>query len=276
MGLYLPTRAMNVLGVGDPSGASGGLAPNAFPNLQAWHAADYGTFTDTLLATPTTLNGDVVGSWYNKAATAWHPIQATEARKPTWRTNVVNGLPIMRFDGSNDRLAFPSAAFGMLNNIGGFTVYAVSASAASHAGYIFFGSENSGSARSTLQYATTSRIATFDRRLDGVGGQTLSGTNNEAPNATFKVFSTVVDYTNSDAFLYVNGALSTTSTSFLTDGSTSATNSTVINYGATGSGATPLNGDIAEILVYNVAHTAAATRSAIHSYLGAKYGITVS
>lgn len=52
-------------------------------------------------------NGDPVGSWLDKS-TNHRDVSNTLTARPTLRTNQINGLPAVQFDGSNDNLAFGS------------------------------------------------------------------------------------------------------------------------------------------------------------------------
>ena len=86
----------------------------------------------------------------------------------------------------------------------------------------------------------------------------------------------VLDYGNSDAFLYENGTLLNSNTSFQTDGNTSDTDSDFVHIGATGGGlGSFLDGFIGEIILYQRA-LSATERQRVERHLGRKWGITVA
>lgn len=69
--------------------------PTAFgSNLKIWHKADALTLND----------GDPVSSWTDSSGNGKHAVNATTDEQPTFQTNEVNGLPVVRSDGSNDML----------------------------------------------------------------------------------------------------------------------------------------------------------------------------
>ncbi len=84
------------------------------PNfLRAWYKADAINAGD--------VNGSAIGTWENSAGvTGYRLVQATASRLPTYRTNVVGTLPVVRFDGVNDILTSQN---GFVD--GDFTLYAV-------------------------------------------------------------------------------------------------------------------------------------------------------
>jgi hypothetical protein len=50
-------------------------------------------------------DADPVATWSDLSGNARHATQATAGKRPLYRTNIVNGLPIIRFDGVDDNLA---------------------------------------------------------------------------------------------------------------------------------------------------------------------------
>lgn len=64
--------------------------------LVLWLAADKQTGLN---------DGDPVGTWTDFSGQGNHATQATAAKKPLYKTNILNGRPVMRFDGVDDELA---------------------------------------------------------------------------------------------------------------------------------------------------------------------------
>lgn len=67
--------------------------------LYSWHAADAITGAD---------DGVALATWADSGPNAKDMAQATEANRPTYETNEVNGLPIVRFNGTNQDIAIAS------------------------------------------------------------------------------------------------------------------------------------------------------------------------
>lgn len=131
---------------------------------------------------------------------------------------------------------------------------------------------SSGGIRMYSAQLTTNKVRTSAKRLDADVTANLDAITSSTSG--FEILSHIVNYANSDAYFYLNGTLDASSTTFLTNGNTSDTDSATITIGSfTGSGF--LSGDIAEILVYNRALSTSEI-SNIHQYLSRKWGITLA
>lgn len=88
----------------------GSFAPPMIANLAVWlDAADVSRMFQ--LANGTTAvaaSGDPVG--YVGAYVGGNAVQATNNNRPTWQAGAQNGLPVLRFDGTNDSLQIASVA----------------------------------------------------------------------------------------------------------------------------------------------------------------------
>jgi hypothetical protein len=71
------------------------LDPNEITGLARWFKADAITGKN---------DGDSVSQWDDSSGNAGHATQGTGANQPTYQTNELNGLPVLRFDGTNDFL----------------------------------------------------------------------------------------------------------------------------------------------------------------------------
>lgn len=165
----------------------------------------------------------------------------------------------------------------MFRNVGGASVFAVvkySGGASSQAA--FFASNNTTANPRTYLYqrfsGTNVKYTIAGRRLDADLFQALQSVA-ESTNI-FVLHTGVIDYSNSNAFVYLNGSINNSTTSFQTDGLTSNTDSSVIQIS---NAAIPnyMNGDIAEIIVFNRALTTAEIAN-VHEYLSRKWGITLA
>lgn len=84
------------------------LLPSDLPNLHHW-----------LDATSLSLsNGDPVETWSDSGPQGYTATQTNLSFRPTYVTSVLNGLPVVRFDGFDDRMDFPSL---IASDMGGLT-----------------------------------------------------------------------------------------------------------------------------------------------------------
>ncbi len=81
-----------------------------------WYRSDQGLWQDAG-TTPATTDGDSVGRWDDLTTNADHVNQATAANKPTLQNgaaDLLNGHPVVRFDGSDHFLTGPFTTGGNL------------------------------------------------------------------------------------------------------------------------------------------------------------------
>lgn len=52
-------------------------------------------------------DGGAIGTWTDQSDEENNAIQSNADRKPLYKTNIVNGKPVVRFDGTDDFLTFP-------------------------------------------------------------------------------------------------------------------------------------------------------------------------
>lgn len=72
------------------------FAPSDISGLKIWLKADAGAGSS---------DNDPVGTWTDQSGTSHDFTQATSGKKPLYKTNIRNGLPVVRFDGSDDELS---------------------------------------------------------------------------------------------------------------------------------------------------------------------------
>ena len=84
----------------------GAFSPLDIAGLQLWlDGSDIATlFQDSAKTTPVTADGDVVGAMADKSGNGRDLLQATTANKPLYKTAIQNGLSVVRFDGTDDKL----------------------------------------------------------------------------------------------------------------------------------------------------------------------------
>jgi len=92
-----------------------GAPPNTITGLLAWWKADAITGLS---------DGAPVSSWPDSSVNGNNATQASSGNRPLYKTNILNGKPVVRFDGSNDFLEFSelinirSAFFVVKHNTG--------------------------------------------------------------------------------------------------------------------------------------------------------------
>lgn len=133
------------------SGVSGGAAfsPSDLAGLGVWLRSDLGLFQESTFATAVTTDTNPVGGWQDQSGNARHVLQATAGQRPTWKTNIINGLPVVRFDGVDDYLAGMSYALGSAA-----TLFLVASKTAGTQDYLLSGTGSGSSSAIVSGYAT--------------------------------------------------------------------------------------------------------------------------
>lgn len=236
-------------------GITGGVSPfspSDLPGLKLWLKADALSLN----------NNDPVATWTDSSGNN-NAVQATAGAKPLFKTSILNGKPVIRFDGVDDNLL---AALSSNLNTSTLTAYmvAVRRGVNAHTSAMVFaetGNDESGNA------ALFSYEGAASDRLSAYRGGFLSFKTPHPGNNVPYLFATKFDGTNNTS--YFNGT-----------GQTPVANSGAFNFpwvylGSRFFGGTPsffFNGDIAEVLLFNTAHSDS-NRNAIESYLNSRWAI---
>jgi hypothetical protein len=192
-------------------------------------------------------DGDPVGTWADASGNGNDAVQATESFKPTYKINLVNGLPVVRFDGVDDLLTTPALNLGTRS-------YVVVAKKNGAAGGSYHGVLQQGGPIYYQLYAQTN----WSMYLGGV--HDFGVTFDEAFQA---VVMTCADGAG-NLQLRKNGVAGTSGTG------SSTTENTPLSVGRFGSNV--LNGDLAEVLVYDSVLSSGDIND-LESYLTSKYGL---
>lgn len=235
--------------------------------------AGLGLWLDASVTSSLTFNGDTVSEWRDLSGKERHFVQATAGNQPNGVTTTQNGLRVLDFS-SGPFLQGVSASLDTLRNVPGATAVAAAK---------FDQSSRNG----TLFVFSTSGIGSIARFQMGqnttVGGTYAGGRRLDADSFASAFFSDttsaqilagVLNYSASDAFIYSNGTLQASNTSFQTAGNTSDTNHTATGIGSN-FGGQQHDGWIGEILVWPRA-LSDAERQRVERYLGRKWGIAVA
>lgn len=230
----------------------------SLPKLMTWFKAD---------AVGGLTNGASVSVWPDASGNGDHATQSTVSRMPKFVADAMNGLPVLRFNSTNQTyLAFPRSVSG------DFTIECVFQSAqGSGAGTLYYqgaGLVNGEVANSVNDFGTC--LFANGTICAGTGSPDVAVNSNAGFNDGQPHIFTFTRKRNTGTLnLYVDGALKSTTT-----GGTQLLTSpgqlvlgaqqTLINY---------LNGDIAEVKIYNAA-LSDADRVADETSLQCKYGLS--
>lgn len=212
------------------------LGPTGIGGLVAWYDAAQLPLNDN----------DSVASWTDLGAGGHHAVQATAAKKPLYKTNVVNGLPVLRFDGLDDFLL--SDLFTLSQPL---TVCVV-ATATVNATNIVDGG-NALNTRIVQRGAASTTLRSY-------AGSFVTATTTSL--ASF--FASVCVFNGAPSVINFNGTETT--------GDCGASNGTGITIGAGYNGGSPHNGDIAEVVLYAGA-VSLQDRARLITYMKTKYAI---
>lgn len=196
------------------------------------------------------INNTPVSNWTDLSSNLNSANQASTAFQPIFKTNQINGLPSIEFDGTNDRLVFPSAV-----NTSGTTIFLVTNSTKQDYSTIL----------STENHNITYGKGTL--RSEYNGSKNLIG--KSLNTFSLSSISTESNPTTGQLLLSDNGtALSSTRQAFynLTTSSIGA-----LNY--FGNFSFFFKGQIAEIVVFNT-NLNSAERVIVGNYLAAKYNLS--
>lgn len=228
-------------------------------NLALW----YETSLESSFLKSEEVDDAKISAWYDnnpKAIVKNNAIQATSANQPKFIVNTLNGgIPVIRFDGTNDSLAYDGTFLAGSN----YTIFVVEQRLSDTSSNYFMG--GSGSSINTnlgLGYGTNTTItqAHYSNDFDVA---TITGYSN--PVARIHTFW----FSDSGGKKYwMNGGSATTSA-----GQTAA----LVSYAGATVGARSsnyFNGDVAEIIIFTRA-LKTAEKQLIETYLGRKYNITI-
>jgi hypothetical protein len=246
-------------GVMPDSGASN-FTPPSIAGLTAWYRADLGITI-----------GTGVSAWADQSGTGdanKNVTQGTAANQPTFNASdgAYNSKPTLSFDDTNDvlisglwssSLAQPSTIYLVGNTNGGDAEYMFARAANAHLGVEIWGRDNTGSG------------GTLGSLAAGCSGGQIVSTSGSAPVLSSpSVIAVVVNGVSS------NGYVNSFNTTFCS-GNLGTDPLQSLRFGSRSDDLAFLGGKIAECVIYSGAHDVS-TRTTVMSYLGSRYGISIS
>src|SRR4051794_1826732 len=83
-------------------GSAAAFSPTDVSGLKLWLKADAGAYSDS--GTTLCANNDTVKQWNDQSGNSNNVTQVTSGKRPTYKTGIQNGQPVLRFDGVDDFL----------------------------------------------------------------------------------------------------------------------------------------------------------------------------
>ena len=247
------------------------FAPTDISGLSLWFDADDSRtlFSNTSGTTRATTDATTLALWSDKSGNGRNAYQATGANQPLLKTTVQNNRNVVRFDGSNDSLATAAAQVANTTD-GSFTAFAVAQKTTTSGSLCVLNQDNDTATRCSqfLNFGSNSNVET----IGFVGGvaksaYTLSGT---ISASNFYLIESVGNTSTISA--YSNGVVGSGA---VTGGNLAVPSQTVSLGSYQGAGTQYLNGDIAEVLLYNSA-LSSTNRIKVEQYLQNKWGVNTS
>ncbi|MHB9022786.1 MAG: Ig-like domain-containing protein [Armatimonadota bacterium] len=232
------------------------ITPNPVTaNLTLWLKADTGVTKD---------GNDKVSAWADQSGQGHDLTQSSDTLKPLYVASGINGEPVIRFDGSNDKIASAAVTLSQQHTV--ITVTKITSIASGSNGFIFsYASTTDNTAEVEMGVFNSSGTYRFRMRYPNL--DTWNHTDNTMSIANPVLMTMWHNSTTARAYLAGTqlGADKTASTAF-------STTNRCFRLGMHTSAGQYLNGDIAEIFVYDAA-LSDNDRQKTEMYLRNKYGL---
>jgi hypothetical protein len=248
-------RRMMAMGMFDSGSV---FSPADISGLELWLKAD----AITGLA-----DGAAVASWLDSSGNARHAVQATGALKPLYKVNIINGLPVVRFN--SDILSTPTIDLTGTNAV---TLFAVFTAAAGSDDIVVEFSDNYNSVTDGfILYRATAGDAVVAAAIGNIASSqwTTAAGVTTTPACVSAVYNKSLPITQ-EVRAWVNGVLGGSEVFYAEN--TNNFGNRALHLGSRLGGSAPLDGDLAEIILYSSA-LSDANRQAVEAYLIAKYAL---
>jgi len=206
-------------------------------------------------------DNDSVTQWDDLSGEGNHATQTTEANRPTYKTGVLDGKPVVRFDGSNDHLLVSS--FSHLNEKSGATIIFMYKHADTHSGQYLIWADGNILIDAVNDFGNPTGWNNFRVRWN-LGGTWRN--DHIAAISTQEWQQVVITFDGGETKFYTDGNIVYTGSDTQTSISASSPNYML---GGRAAGRY-FDGDIAEILIYDRA-LSGSEREQVEQYLGEKW-----
>lgn len=234
-------------------------------------------------------DGDAVTRWPslgNSQVQNMTPRSTTTGHRPTYKTNIVNGVDIIRFDGSDDGIQATPTGLSQVDrfyrpeDVGGITAVVVAASDVNNAAKTMLAYGGSGVNTYCWEMALTSAGKLLGQGYTAAGGSSQTVTHGTViSTSTFYIFAMRILFpvpgtgvAGSEIKVWLNGGTGVADTTAATTGTGSNGN---VGVGFRPDATKFWDGDIAEVMCWSrpLAHS---ELDAALSYLADKYSISVT
>lgn len=229
------------------------FSPSQLPGLRVWlDASDASTIN---AGSP--IDGDHVSTWTDKSTNAYSFAQASDALRPIYKTNIVNGKSILR--GSSTLIGATAGA-----DITSYTIFIVTNITTFRQFDCIVGSNTQNTGQGTIELGLTSQFDVYDAN---VGAQMSTGLGTAPTASWLRLCITYSSVTPLGTFYIANVSKATTSQASMFLG---MNNMNIFDDGA--AGFTNYRGDMAEIIVC-AGVLSAGNLLLTDNYLKAKYAL---
>lgn len=244
-----------VLGNDGLLGGAAAFSPLSIAGLQLWLKAD---------AIVGLNDGDPVGTWSDSSEQGNDATQATASKKPTYKVNIQNGLPSVRFDGTDDYFDIS----GSMSWVQTFTLFIVAQKTRANDEYGTVLGHNNDYHHVEFYGNGSGTIRWFTNKVSSGGHFLISPTISFSQFCLLSLQQTHISGYVVDKSMWINGENVANASGV--DGASAELD----HMGAQYLGYTQeyFGGDIAEILVFDSA-LSVGNRQAVENFLNAKWAV---
>ncbi len=249
------------------SAQSGPAGVGNSTNNVIWLSADSGVYNDA--GTTLAANNNSVQEWHDRSGNNNHATETNSGNQPTYLTNIVNGFPVLRFNGSTDRIL--SSGVTATSQLSLWVVAQYSSLGSPNPGLIHGAPLGSAFSSTTTTKSVGMWVSSSSNQVWGRGVQSNLSIRSIPQVTTLSsgtFYGILNHYDGSNIQQYVN---STAAGSISYDG----TLSSWADFGIGRQANESWNGDISEVIVYNFAVNSA-QRIIVDNYLAAKYNYSLT
>jgi hypothetical protein len=188
-----------------------------------------------------------VATWVNLGSSALNVTQATGSAQPTHRTGIVNGQPMVRFDGTDRLTAALPADWIFLHDGTGATIDSISMTSVSQTGAI--ATTSSTGFTTGIRHRVNGSFTAQYSLLNGVAAGSVSSAASALTSGAFDALTSTASAADTpDLTLYINNV--SVGTPVDAPSFPAGNPTTALSIGATGAGVNPLTGDLFRVMAY--------------------------
>jgi hypothetical protein len=190
------------------------------------------------------VDADAVGTWVNLGSSAKNVTQATGSARPTYRTSVVGGQPVVRCDGGDRLVAATASDWTFLHDGTGATIDGVTKTTSAAIQNVMTTTTTGSAVGIRYRYNSASTVSYFF--ADGAASVTVTG--NSTSGAFDQLTSTTASADTPDLTLYVDNV--SVGTPIDAPSFPVVAPTTALSVCATSAGVSPFTGDLFRAIIY--------------------------